>query len=124
MADTYLKRNGSNKIAKVILMRIKIGEDFCRTIRLLLCSLGSAESAQILYLAGPQLNGNTFFSQVLPLLSNYSEVINWSCYPQPPQSHTHQTKHQKNLFFAVTTTFLQVEYRVKMLPFFTRIFSN
>ena len=36
-----------NEIAKVILMRIKIGEDFCWTIRLLLCSA----SAQILYLA-------------------------------------------------------------------------
>ena len=54
------------------------------------------------YCIWQQLNGNTFFSQVLPLLSNYSEVIDWSCYPQPPSSHTPTNKTLQQLFF---TTF-------------------
>ena len=51
------------------------------------------------YCIWQQLNGNTFFSQVLPLLSNYSEVIDWSCYPQPPSSHTPTNKTLQQLFF-------------------------
>ena len=33
------------------------------------------------------MNTLSSFPQVFPLLSNYSEVINWSCFLHPPMSH-------------------------------------
>ena len=96
MADTYLKRNGSNKIAKVILMRIKIGEDFCRTIRLLLCSLGTntvfgraAVEWEYIFLPSFAITPKLLRSNKLELLSAAS-----------PESHP-PNKTPENLFFAI-----------------------
>ena len=42
---------------------------------------------QIMHSSPFELNTLSSFPQVFPLLSNYSEVINWSCFLHPPMSH-------------------------------------